>query len=89
MIRREKLVKNNLNSLNDYLFEQLERLNDDEELEKDGALEKELKRAKAITSVSTAIVNNAKLVLDVKKYADEIGANNENEVLKLKGTKDE
>lgn len=82
-------MKNNLNSLNDYLFEQLERLNDDEELEKDGALEKELKRAKAITSVSTAIVNNAKLVLDVKKYADEIGANNENEVLKLKGTKDE
>lgn len=82
-------MKNNLNSLNDYLFEQLERLNDDEELEKDGALEKELKRAKAITSVSTAIVNNAKLVLDVKKYADEIGVNNENEVLKLKGTKDE
>lgn len=82
-------MKNNLNNLNDYLFEQLKRLNDDEELEKDGALEKELKRAKAITNVSTAIVNNAKLVLDVKKYADEIGVNNENEVLKLKGTKDE
>lgn len=82
-------MKNNLNSLNDYLFEELERLNDDEELDKDGALDKELKRAKAITSVSTAIVNNAKLVLDVKKYADELGINNENEVLKLKGKKDE
>lgn len=77
-------MKNNLNALNDYLFEQLERLNDDEELEKDGGLEKELKRAKAITGISTAIVNNAKLVLDVKKYADEYGLINENEILKLK-----
>ena len=80
---------NKLNSLNNYLFEQLERLNDDEELEKDGALEKELKRAKAITGISTAIVNNAKLVLDVKKYADELGITNENEVLKLKEKNDE
>lgn len=47
-------------------------------------MEKELKRAKAITGISTAIVNNAKLVLDVKKYADELGITNENEVLKLK-----
>lgn len=31
-------MDNNLNSLNNYLFEQLERLNDDEELEKDGGL---------------------------------------------------
>lgn len=82
-------MNNNLNSLNNYLFEQLERLNDDEELEKDGALEKELKRAKAIAGISTAIVNNAKLVLDVKKYADELGITNENEVLKLKEKNDE
>lgn len=77
-------MNNDLNSLNNYLFEELERLNDDEELEKDGALEKELKRAKAIAGVSTAIVNNAKLILDAKKYADEIGAENEREVLALK-----
>ena len=76
-------MKNNLNSLNQYLFEQLERLNDDEELSEDGALEKELKRAKAITNVSLAIVNNAKLILDAKKYADELGLNNKSELLKL------
>lgn len=81
-------MKNNLNSLNDYLFEQLERLNDDEELEKDGVLEKELKRAKAITGVSTAIVNNAKLILDAKKYADEFDIKDANEVLKLKEKND-
>lgn len=51
-------MKKDLNALNDYLFEQLERLNDDECLEQEG-LEKELKRAKAITGISTAIVNNA------------------------------
>lgn len=75
-------MKKDLNALNDYLFEQLERLNDDEALEKEG-LEKELKRAKAITSVSTAIVNNARLVLDARKYSDEMGVSDK-EVLMLK-----
>lgn len=75
-------MKKDLNALNDYLFEQLERLNDDEVLEKEG-LEKELKRAKAITSVSTAIVNNARLVLDARKYSDEMGVSDK-EVLMLK-----
>ena len=76
-------MKNKLNDLNNYLFEQLERLNDDEELDKDGSLEKELKRAKAITGISTAIVNNAKLVLDAKKYADELGLEEESQLLRL------
>lgn len=75
-------MKKDLNALNDYLFEQLERLNDDEALEKE-ELEKELKRAKAITSVSTAIVNNARLVLDARKYSDEMGVSDK-EVLMLK-----
>ena len=77
-------MNNNLTDLNNYLFEELERLNDDETLDQDNNLEKELKRAKAITGISTSIVNNAKLVLDVKKYADELGIQNESEVLKLK-----
>ena len=76
-------MKNDLNSLNNYLFEELERLNDDDELVSEEQLNKELKRAKAITGVSTAIVNNAKLILDAKKYADELGINNEKEVLML------
>lgn len=76
-------MKNSLNDLNNYLFEQLERLNDDEELEENGTLDRELKRAKAITGLSTAIVNNAKVILDAKKYADEIGESNENKLLTL------
>lgn len=77
-------MKNDLNSLNNYLFEELERLNDDEELSSEENLNKELKRAKAISGVSTAIVNNAKLILDAKKYADECGIKNENDLLRLK-----
>lgn len=80
---KPKGMNNNLNSLNNYLFEELERLNDDEELQNEENLNKELKRAKAIAGVSSAIVNNAKLILDAKKYADEMGITNENEVLKL------
>lgn len=76
-------MKNDLSSLNNYLFEQLERLNDDEELQEEGNLEKELKRSKAITGISTAIVNNARLILDAKKYAEEMGLLNESEALKL------
>ena len=37
-------MKNNLNALNNYLFEELERLNDDETLEKEENLNKEIKR---------------------------------------------
>lgn len=76
-------MNNDLNALNNYLFEELERLNDDETLEQGDNLNKELKRAKAISGISTSIVNNAKVILDAKKYADELGIINTNEVLML------
>ena len=82
-------MKNDLGALNDYLFEQLERLNDDEELADDESFKKEIQRSKAITQVSTAIVNNAKLVLDAKKYAQEYGIENEKKVLELGNSKDD
>lgn len=66
-------MKNNLESLNNYLFEELERLNDDESLNSEELLNKELKRSKAITQVACQIVQNAKVVLDAKKHADQFG----------------
>ena len=66
-------MKNNLNALNNYLFEELERLNDDETLDKEEYLDRELKRAKGITEVSNQIVQNAKIILDAKKHADSFG----------------
>ena len=54
-------MKNKLTDLNDHLFAQLERLND-EDLKGD-ALEEEINRSHAITNVSKEIVTNANLVL--------------------------
>ena len=66
-------MNNNLEALNNYLFEELERLNDDESLSNEEQLNKELKRSKAITQVACQIVQNAKVVLDAKKHADQFG----------------
>lgn len=76
-------MKNNLSDVNNYLFEELERLNDDETLDDENSFKKEIQRAKAVSSICSTIVANANLILSAKKYADEFGIN-ESEVLQLK-----
>jgi hypothetical protein len=76
------MMKNNLNEVNNYLFEQLERLNEDDILKEGDNFKKEIQRSKAISSLCSTIVSNANLILNAKKYADELGLK-ENEVLKL------
>jgi hypothetical protein len=65
------MMKNKLEDLNNHLFEQLERLND-EDLTGD-ALLSEIDRAKAITGVSTQIINNASLALKAAELMVEYG----------------
>ncbi len=77
-------MKNNLSDVNNYLFEQLERLNDDETLSENDNFDKEIKRSKAVSTLCSTIVSNANLILNAKKYADENGIKNESEVLQLK-----
>jgi len=67
-------VKNNLIDLNDYLFEQLDRLSNDDLTGDD--LDTELKRAKAITSVATNIINSTAVILDAQKHKDEYYGSN-------------
>ena len=57
-------MKNKLTDLNDHLFAQLERLGD-ESLDSE-RLKDEIARSKAITAVSSQIVNNARLALDAQ-----------------------
>lgn len=61
-------MKNTLGDLNNHLFEQLERLNDDDL--KGEELQQEMERAKSIVAVSRTIIENASLVLDAKKLVD-------------------
>lgn len=62
------MIKNTLGDLNGYLFEQLERLND-EDLDED-MLKTELRRSKAVAEVAKQIIENGKLVLDAQKFVD-------------------
>lgn len=64
-------MKNTISDLNNYLFEQLERLQDDELT--DEQLEKEIMRSKAVQGIAKTIIENGALALDTKKHMDEYG----------------
>lgn len=70
----EKCSKNtNLSDLNMILFQELDRLNNDETLKKTENLDNEIKRSKAITDIAQTIIKNANTILDAKKYSDSCG----------------
>ena len=58
-------MKNKLSDLNNHLFEQLDRLNDDELTGED--LQEEITRTRAITNIATKIIDNGTLVLQAQK----------------------
>ena len=64
-------MKNTLADLTNHLFEQMERLNDDD-LDNE-ELDKEIKRAKAMTDVSSRIIENAALGLSAEKLRAQYG----------------
>lgn len=66
-------MKNSLTDLNNYLFESLERINDDSL--SDEELEREIKRSEATTAVAKTIIDNAEVQLKALKHADEYGYN--------------
>lgn len=69
------MTKNTLSDLNNHLFEQMERLND-EELS-DEQFEKEMKRAKAMKDIAQNIIGNAELVFRAEKLRKEYGERSE------------
>lgn len=64
-------TRNKLTDLNNHLFEQLERLNDEDLSEEE--LGREIQRAKAMTEVAGKIIENGKLAFEAYKYQDEFG----------------
>ena len=68
-------MKNKLVDLNNHLFEQLERLND--ENLKGKKLQEERERAKAVAQVAQTIINNGELAFKVIKHHNEYGKTDE------------
>ena len=66
-------MKNTLSDLNNYLFEQLERLNDDSLT--DDQLDRELRKTDSIVKVSDKILQTGELVFRTMQHMDEYGYN--------------
>lgn len=64
-------MKNTITDLNNYLFEAIERLNDDSLTEEQ--LDKEIKRSDAVQKIAKTIIDNGTLALQAKKHLDEYG----------------
>jgi len=80
-------MKNKLIDLNNHLFEQMERLND-EDLTGD-ALNQEINRSKAVSQVATQIIAGANLALKAKVAIHECLIPTPPQMLGIEGYKDE
>lgn len=78
-------MKNTLTDLNNYLFEQLERLNDDSLTQEQ--LDTELKKTEGIVQISEKIIANGELAFRTMKHMDDYGYNQKHEVPPMLGTK--
>lgn len=66
-------MNNTLSDLNNYLFEQIERINDDQLTPEQ--LESEIVRSQAITKIAETIVRNGELALKTMQHLNEYGYN--------------
>lgn len=69
-------MKNTLTDLNNYLFEQLERINDDSLTPEQ--LEQELKKTDSIVKVSEKIIETGELAFKTMQHMDSYGYNSGN-----------
>lgn len=74
------MTRNTIRDLNLHLFEQLERLNDE-----NVDLEVEIKRSKAMTDISKQIIDIGKLEIEAYKVYDERDIKERPQELRLNG----
>lgn len=67
-------MKNTLSDLNNYLFETLERLLDDDLTEEQ--MQKEITRSHAVTSIAETMIHNGELALKTMQHLNEYGYGN-------------
>lgn len=65
------MVKNSLEDLNNHLFEQLERLNDNDLTPEQ--IDQEIKRSNGMTAIAETIIRNGRLALDASEFIAEYG----------------
>ena len=75
------MTRNTLGDLNNFLFSQLERLDNPEITEEE--LQAEIQRSKAIAGVASQIISNANTVLDAQRFASETIGRSKAEVPKM------
>ena len=71
-------MKNKLSDLNNYLFESIERIMDDDL--SDEELDREIKRSEMVQKVAKTIIDNGSLALQAQKHFDEYGIQTQVEV---------
>ena len=64
-------MKNKLSDLNNYLFECIERVEDDSL--SDEELDREIKRSETVQKIAKTIIDNAGLALQAQRHFDEYG----------------
>lgn len=66
-------MKNTLTDLNNYLFEQMERINDEPLTTEE--LDRELRKAESIVKISEKIIENGELAFKTMQHMDNFGYN--------------
>lgn len=81
-------MKNGLQDMNNVLFEQLERLQDDEALKDPETFDREMKRSQAITSIASQIIQSGTLSLKAAQFAADYGNDTAKPLLGLTTSKE-